>query len=342
MDSGDRSRRRSDVPLFVQTDVDIDALADDIFSRYVGEQDIVIDGAPSTATFFQRAYCPDFRVMKLAGRLALALNQRAAREQGSEGAIAPLRLTVEEIMLAALLHDLGKQHEDCAPFLELMKETDLRGDASIEAARRQDYLLGIIRDIHCRKGPCVIDRLRDAGRPELDNAFLVTVARRHGDDYEANRSTKDGCWWSREINVVTIADDYDAVTSEGPERAYKSRDRDRGRPRWPSCERASTGAGTKPESQRSSSRTSSASDQSRSAVSECGRDRRRRRKVATRRNEEPETHGAPAWLPDVGRHATRDRAATRTVMPAVRDACSSRMPREAITGVAPPFLRGSV
>ena len=36
-----------------------------------------------------------------------------------------------------------------------------------------------------------------------------------------NRSTKQGCWWASEINVVTIADDYDAMTSAGPERAYK-------------------------------------------------------------------------------------------------------------------------
>jgi hypothetical protein len=223
MGSPERSRRRSDVPLFGQTDLDIDALAKAIFSRYVGEQRVVIDGAPYAATFFHRDYCPDNRVMTLAGRLALSVNQHAAREQGSEGAIAPLRVTVEEIMLAALLHDLGKQHEDCAPFLELLKATDLRGDSSAEAARRQEYLLGIVRDIHCRKGPCVIDRLRDAGRPELDNAFLVTVARRHGSDYEANRCAKQGCWWAREINVVTIADDYDAMTSEGPERAYKAK-----------------------------------------------------------------------------------------------------------------------
>ena len=222
MGSPDRSRRRSDEPLFVQTGLDIDALAKDIFSRYVGRQHIVIDGAPYSATFFNLDYCPDFRVMTLAGRLALSVNQHAAREQGSEGAIAPLRVTVEEIMLAALLHDLGKQHEDCAPFLELLKETELRGASSAEAARRKDYLLGIVRDIHCRKGPCVIDRLRDGGRPELGNAFLATVARRHGGDYEANDCTKQGCWWAREINVVTIADDYDAMTSEGPERAYKS------------------------------------------------------------------------------------------------------------------------
>ena len=221
--SGSRSRRRSDVPLFVQTDLDIDALAGDIFSRYVGNQNIVIDGAAYEATFFHRDYCPDFRVMTLAGRLALSVSQHAAREHGSEGAMAPLRVTVEEIMLAALLHDLGKQHEDCAPFLGLLKDTDLRGDSSLEAVRRQEYLLGIVRDIHCRKGPCVIDRLRDAGRPELDNAFLATVARRHGDDYEVNRCTNQGCWWAREINVVTIADDYDAMTSEGPERAYKSK-----------------------------------------------------------------------------------------------------------------------
>jgi HD-GYP domain-containing protein (c-di-GMP phosphodiesterase class II) len=47
------------------------------------------------------------------------------------------------------------------------------------------------------------------------------VARRHGDGYDSNRHEKQGCWWAREINIVTIADDYDAMTSEGPERAYK-------------------------------------------------------------------------------------------------------------------------
>jgi hypothetical protein len=66
----------------------------------------------------------------------------------------------------------------------------------------------------------MIDRLRDAGRRELHNPFIATVARRHGDDYQVNRTT---CWWPREINVITIADDYDAIVSSGPERAYKPR-----------------------------------------------------------------------------------------------------------------------
>ena len=155
--------------------------------------------------------------MQLAGELALAVNRRASQSEG----IDPLRVTISEIMLAALLHDLGKQHEDCAPFLDLLKHMDLRSDSADQAQRCQ-YLLAIVRDVHCRKGPCMIDRLRDAGRPELDNAFLATVSRRHGDDYEINRCAQQGCWWAREINVVTIADDYDAMTSEGPERAYKS------------------------------------------------------------------------------------------------------------------------
>ena len=214
-------RRRSDVPKFAQTDVDIDLLAEEIFSRYAGNQQVVIEGKPYTATFFQREYCPDFRVMKLAGRLALAASRSAADEQGNPDAMEPLRVSIEDIMLAALLHDLGKQHEDCAPFLELLKDTDLRGGSSNEAARRKEYLLSIVRDVHCRKGPCMIDRLRDGGRSELHNAFLATVARRHGDDYDTNCGEKQGCWWAREINIVTIADDYDAMTSEGPERAYK-------------------------------------------------------------------------------------------------------------------------
>jgi hypothetical protein len=127
---------------------------------------------------------------------------------------------VREIMLAALLHDLGKQHEDCAPFLDLLKGTDLRTGGS-EAAERRQQLLDIVRDVHCRKGPCMIDRLLDAGNKELSNPFVALVARRHGEDYETNRSRKSGCWWAREINVITIADDYDAIVSEGPERAYK-------------------------------------------------------------------------------------------------------------------------
>ena len=209
------------MPHFAQTDVDVDLLAEDIFSRYAGQQHVVTDGRPYTVTFFERDYCPDLRVMKLAGRLALTVNQHARAEQGAPDAIEPLRVSVEDIMLAALLHDLGKQHEDCAPFLELLKDTDLRGGSGDEAARRKEYLLGIVRDVHCRKGPCMIDRLRDGGRPELHNAFLATVARRHGDDYETNCHEKQGCWWAREINVVTIADDYDAITSQGPERAYR-------------------------------------------------------------------------------------------------------------------------
>lgn len=217
------SRRLSDGPHFIQTELDVEALAEDMFSRYVGEQKIVVEGSPYAATFFRRDYCPDFRVMKLAGQLALAVNQHAARDAGGDP-IEPLRVTISEIMLAALLHDLGKQHEDCAPFIELLKETDLRAGADAEASRRKDYLLGIVRDAHCRKGPCMIDRLRDAGRPELNSPFIVTVARTHGDAFEANRgrTEKQGVWWAREINVVTIADDYDAMTSEGPERAYKS------------------------------------------------------------------------------------------------------------------------
>lgn len=211
-------RRRSDETDFVQTDVDVDAVAEDIFSRYEGEQKILIDGTPYTATYFQRAYCPDFRVMKLAGALAVAINRHAVRDRGRSDAIAPLRVTVPEIMLGALLHDLGKHHEDCAPFLELLKDQDLRGDA--DSMQRP---LSIVRDVHCRKGPCMIDRLRDAGRPELNSAFMATVARRHGEDYDRNCCATRGCWWSREINIVTIADDYDAMTSAGPERAYKAK-----------------------------------------------------------------------------------------------------------------------
>jgi hypothetical protein len=213
MGSAALNRRRSDIPDFIQTNVNIEPLADEIFARYAGEQPIVIDGTPYTATYFLRGYCPDLRVMKLAGKLALAVNQCAAREQGSEHGISPLRVKIEEIMLAALLHDLGKQHEDCAPFLDLMKNRDLRTD--------ERQLLDIVRDVHCRKGPCMIDRLKDAGRQELSNPFLGTVARRHGEDYDTNRSGQQACWWAREINVITIADDYDAMVSEGPERAYK-------------------------------------------------------------------------------------------------------------------------
>jgi hypothetical protein len=211
-------RRRSDAPEFVETRVNIDSAADDIFGRYVGDQDVVIDGVYGKATFFSRDYCPDYRVMKLAGRLALAVNQHATEDLGSPDAPASLRVTVHEIMVAALLHDLGKHHEDCAPFLTLLQQTNLR-ESEIDSAGRK-RLLDIVRDIHCRKGPCMIDRLRDAGRPELHNPFVATTARRHGEDYQTNRTE---CWWAREINVITIADDYDAMTSEGPERAYKSR-----------------------------------------------------------------------------------------------------------------------
>src|SRR5262245_49589878 len=139
-----RQRRRSDLPDFVQTDIDIEGLAEEIFSRYEGKQDVRIDGLEYVTTFFRREYCPDYRVMKLAGRLALAVNRRAATELGRSGATEALRVTIPEIMLAALLHDLGKHHEDCAPFIELLRETDLRGDAGPDAAERKDYLLGIV------------------------------------------------------------------------------------------------------------------------------------------------------------------------------------------------------
>ena len=213
MGAATHTRRRSDFPDFIQVDVDIETLADDIFSRYAGEQKVIVDGTPYTTTYFLRGYCPDLRVMKLAGELALRVNQRAALAPGLENGIKPLRITVREIMLAALLHDLGKQHEDCAPFLDLLKNRNLRSD--------EQKLLEIVRDVHCRKGPCMIDRLRDAGRDELSNPFVSTVARRHGEDYQTNRGGQLGCWWAREVNVITIADDYDAMVSEGPARAYK-------------------------------------------------------------------------------------------------------------------------
>ena len=221
MRAGSIGRRRSDLPDFIQTDIDIDAMAEGIFVRYAGAQPIVVEGVASEATFFSPDYCPDLRVMKLAGELALRVNQRAVKEGGGPGGLTPLRVTIREIMLAALLHDLGKHHEDCAPFIDLMGQTNLRGDTGEDAARRAEYLLNIVRDVHCRKGPCMIDRLRDAGRPELNNPFIATVARRHGEDYATNCNERQGCWWAREINVVTIADDYDAITSKGPERAYR-------------------------------------------------------------------------------------------------------------------------
>src|SRR5215216_6660629 len=183
MRAGSVRRRRSDLPDFIQTDIDIDAVARSIFARYAGPQPVVIEDTPSHATFFNYDYCPDLRVMTMAGALGLQVNQHAVAEAGRADGIAPLRVTIREIMLAALLHDLGKQHEDCAPFIELLRGKDLRGDAGEDAAQRADYLLNIVRDVHCRKGPCMIDRLRDAGRPELNNPFIVTVARRHGEDY---------------------------------------------------------------------------------------------------------------------------------------------------------------
>jgi hypothetical protein len=227
------SRRRSDDEGFLETDLDIDALADRIFAAYAGPQRVVVDGVSRTATLFSPEYCPDYRVMKLAGSLALAVNRRSqeqpvpavrdprsgsgVRDPRSAAGVLPLRVTVREIMLAALLHDVGKHHEDCAPFLDRMRHVDLRGDSESDGERRR-YLLGIVRDTHCRKGPCMIDRLRDGGHAELHNPFIATVARRHGDDYQVNRTA---CWWPREINVITIADDYDAIMSAGPERAYK-------------------------------------------------------------------------------------------------------------------------
>ena len=211
-------RRRSDQPDFVRTDLDVDRLADAIFARYAGGQRVMIEGTAAAATYFQDG-CVDVRVMRLAGRLAQRVNEHAARPRS---AILPLRVAVPEIMLAALLHDLGKHHEDCAPFLELLHQTDLRRAAGDEARQRQQYLLEIVRDVHCRKGPCMIDRLRDGGHEELNDPFIATVARRHGHDYAVNRGARQGCWWAREINVVTIADDYDAVTSQGPERAYQT------------------------------------------------------------------------------------------------------------------------
>lgn len=218
MSTAAHRRRRSDASAFVERNVDITRVADEVFARYSGEQQVVTDGVPGKATFFQPGYCPDFRVMKLAGKLALAVNRRSQSDSDVEPSIEPLRVTIREIMIAALLHDLGKHHEDCSPFITLLQGVDLRGTTTADAARRT-HLLNIVRDTHCRKGPCMIDRLRDAGRKELHNPFIATVARRHGDDYQVNRTA---VWWAREINVITVADDYDAMVSDGPERSYKS------------------------------------------------------------------------------------------------------------------------
>src|SRR5688572_29890195 len=173
MSARDLRRRRSDDEEFVQTEVDIEAVANAIFARYVGEQPIVIEGTPATATYFDQDYCPDLRVMKMAGRLAVAVNRQALQNRpGAVSNLAPLRVSVEEIMLAALMHDLGKHHEDCRPLIELMRTRDLRGGDDDDAAARKAHLLGIVRDVHCRKGPCMIDRLREAGRPELNSPFI--------------------------------------------------------------------------------------------------------------------------------------------------------------------------
>ena len=106
MRASSAGRRRSDLPDFVQTDIDIDAVAAGIFARYAGPQAIVIEGTPSRATFFDPEYCPDFRVMKMAGELALSVNQRAVAEASLPHGITPLRVTIREIMLA----EIGRAH----------------------------------------------------------------------------------------------------------------------------------------------------------------------------------------------------------------------------------------
>ena len=112
----------------------------------------------------------------MAANLALRVNQRAVTDAAHANSLAPLRVTIREIMLAALLHDLGKQHEDCAPFIELLRGTDLRGDANADATQRADYLLNIVRDVHCRKGPCMIDRLREVSFARSSTSLMTSVS----------------------------------------------------------------------------------------------------------------------------------------------------------------------
>src|SRR5215216_1784672 len=132
MSTAAQGRRRSDDFAFVERDVDIGRVADEVFARYSGEQQIVTDGVPGKATFFQPHYCPDYRVMTLAGQLALAVNRRSQSDTAVENSVDPLRVTIREIMIAALLHDLGKHHEDCSPFMTLLQTVDLRGTTTAD------------------------------------------------------------------------------------------------------------------------------------------------------------------------------------------------------------------
>jgi hypothetical protein len=209
--TGRLKRRVSDTPGFFREARNLDAFVEKRFSTLKGEIDISIDGVKRRAVFFTDD-SPDKRVAKLACQLAIIVNRQIR-----------LRVPLEPMVYGALLHDLGKFHEDVLPLIESLEDHDLRNpseEARVDALRR----LKLIQDTHTKKGPAMLERIAH-GRPFLKEwqTFLAMVMTRHGFGYGKN--FQDGVRWHREINIITLVDDFDAMTSTGPERRYSKEPR---------------------------------------------------------------------------------------------------------------------
>jgi hypothetical protein len=199
------NRRRSDRLGFFEDIADVNQYVEAIFCEVKGEVELHIGGVGRRRVLYTDE-SDEKKVAFLACQLALAVSKEIH-----------LRESMRSIALAACLHDIGKHHEDIQPLIRTLSKDNLR-----DGNQRRKKRLRLIREGHTRKGPVMLKAL-EVSYPWLSEhqPFLDDVASYHGQDYAVN--VRRRIWSALEINIITIADEFDAMISPSPHRLYRER-----------------------------------------------------------------------------------------------------------------------